>query len=227
MNTLNKILNSETIKTPWQHKIIDNFLPEDILTQIKKQIDIFYSEKEDKKAKVIMMDEALNLGISSCVVENIIDFSDNLIKNIQSIVSDHETNGFKKGTYFILPKFGLTGNNFFHKIHDENPFKVLNIVTYIYPENATGTILYKNNNINSFVKEILWKENRAFLSYPVQGKSWHNWLHMNNDKPRLTLNLFFEKIEGMKNSLFKKEESSENILWLYEQFGKEKLTITI
>jgi hypothetical protein len=229
MDVVNKILNSETIKNPWQHKIIDNFLPEDILISIKQQINIFYTEKENKKAKVIMMDEALNLGISSCVVEKIVDFSDNLIKNIQVIVSDHETNNFEKGTYFIFPKFGLTGNNFVHKIHDENPFKVLNIVTYIYPEIATGTILYKKNDINSFAKEIPWKENRAFLTYPVQGKSWHNWLHINSDEPRLTLNLFFEKIEGFKNSLHNKQkkENFNNILWMYEQFGKEKLVITI
>jgi hypothetical protein len=227
MKTVEKIITSETVFFPWQHKIIDNFLPEDLFEQLQNQIKIFYKEKEDKRAKVIMMDEALKLGIKEETVEKIIDFSDDLIKNIEKIIGNHTTNNFNSGTYFILPKFGLTGNNFIHKIHDENPFKVLNIVTYIYPEKATGTILYKKNNINSFSKEIEWKKNRAFLTYPIEGRSWHNWLHVNNNLPRVTLNLFFEKIEGMKNSLYKEGENFENILWLYEQFGKEKLTVTI
>jgi hypothetical protein len=227
MKTVDKIINSETFFSPWHHKIIDNFLSEDLFQQIHDQIKIFYQEKEDGRAKVIMMDEALKLGMREKTVEKIVDFSDNLIKNIKCIIGNHQTNNFKSGTYFILPKFGLTGNDFTHTIHDENPFKVLNIVTYIYPEMATGTILYKNNDINSFEKKIEWKQNRAFLTYPIEGKSWHNWLHLNNDLPRVTLNLFFEKIEGMKNTIHRKGEDFENALWLYEQFGKEKLQFTI
>ena len=52
-------------------------------------------------------------------------------------------------------------------------------------------------------------------------------MHLNDDSPRVTLNMFFEKMEGMKNSMYKENESPENILWLYEQFGKEKLMMTV
>ena len=227
MDIIENIINSETIKHPWQHKIIDNFLDEELLSEITKQIDLFYREKEDGRAKVLMMREALDLGMKESTVDKIVDFCDHLIKNIKVIIGDHETNNFGKGSYFIIPKFGITGKNFVHKIHDENPFKVLNIVTYLYPENAIGTILYTQNNYNTLCKEIPWKENRAFLTYPIKDKSWHNWMHLNDDKPRVTLNMFFEKMEGMKNTMHKGNESPDNILWLYEQFGKEKLMVTI
>lgn len=227
MNVIDNIVNSETLISPWQHKLIDNFLPPELLLDIKSQIEIFYKEKENNRAKVLMMPEALEMGMKQKTVDDIVNFCDGLIKNIESIIGDHETNGFKKGNYFIIPKFGITGKNFVHKIHDENPFKVLNIVTYLYPEKAIGTILYKENDYKTFCKEIPWKENRAFLTYPIKGKSWHNWMHLNDDSPRVTLNMFFEKMEGMKNSMYKENESPENILWLYEQFGKEKLMMTV
>jgi hypothetical protein len=227
MNSLENIITTKTIENPWQHKIIDNFLPEQLLNDIMDQMHLFYLEKEDNRAKVLMMKEALNLGIKENTVEKIVDFCDLLIKNIVSIVQNHETNNFTKGTYFIIPKFGITGKNFTHKIHDENPFKVLNIVTYLYPNEAIGTILYSKNDENSLSNTIPWKRNRAFLSYPLEGKSWHNWMHLNDDRPRVTLNMFFEKIEGMKNTMMRENESPENILWLYEQFGKEKLVVTV
>jgi hypothetical protein len=227
MNFLENIINTETIENPWQYKIIDNFLPEELLLDLIEQINLFYSEKEDNRAKILMMKEALNLGMKDNTIEKIVDFCDVLIKNINSIIANHQTNNFTKGTYFIIPKFGITGKNFIHKIHDENPFKVLNIVTYLYPNVAKGTILYAKNDENSLISEIPWKTNRAFLSYPVKGKSWHNWMHLNDDRPRVTLNMFFEKIEGMKNTMMGINESPENILWLYEQFGKEKLMVTI
>lgn len=227
MNSIDHIINAETLENPWQHKIIDNFLPEELLSDILEQINLFYSEKQDNRAKILMMKEALDLGMKDTTIEKIVDFCDFLIKNIKVIIGDHETNDFKKGSYFIIPKFGITGKNFVHKIHDENPFKVLNIVTYLYPDVARGTILYTKDDENSLVNEIPWEKNRAFLSYPMKGKSWHNWMHLHDDRPRVTLNMFFEKIEGMRNTMMSNNETPENILWLYEQFGKEKLVVTI
>lgn len=226
---IEKITNAKIINYPWPHKIIDDFLPESMVIKIKENYDAIFKYCAEKKTYAVMMDEFISVGGDEHLVEEIVDFCDMLIKNIKEIIGENDTNNFTSGNYFIMPKFGVTGKNYIEDIHDENPFKVLNIVVYLHPEESEGTRLFTNNSIDSYVTSIEWKENRAFLTYPIKGKSWHNWQHLNSDIPRITLNMFFEKMEGFPQAvdLHDDDKSKDTALWMFDQFGKEKLTVII
>jgi hypothetical protein len=97
--------------------------------------------------------------------------------------------------------------------------KTLALIIYLIPENTLGTKLYKNNNVNSFAKEIEWKENRGFLMCTEPGKSWHSYV--NNGQPRYTLNLYYEKLESLAN--IKNNNTIERSLWFLNNMDQKGL----
>ena len=76
-----------------------------------------------------------------------------------------------------------------HPIHDEAENKVLSAVTYLYPTQGQGTLLYDGNK--DFVKQIPWKPNRTMIFAGETGVTWHSY--KSTDNVRLTLNSFFLK----------------------------------
>ncbi len=76
-----------------------------------------------------------------------------------------------------------------HPVHDEAPSKKLSVVVYISPEISDGTYVYTGSHKLSFVKEIAWKVNRAFIFKGIRGVTWHSFANK-QDLPRLTINYF-------------------------------------
>lgn len=74
-----------------------------------------------------------------------------------------------------------------YPIHDEWPDKVLSAVTYIFPEQATGTLLY--NEDKSYHSTATWKPNSTLIFPGLTGKTWHNY-SSSEGSIRITQNTF-------------------------------------
>lgn len=226
MIDIQKILDAPMLKEPWEHKIIDNFFPEEVFSKIRNAAKKLSNYAEEGKTKPVWMHEALDYGIEEDVVDSIIITADDILDNINDIKSKFSRSNSSQIGYFAMPKFGVSGKNFSYPIHSESNHKCLLFVIYIDPEVDRGTRLYKEKSEESFVKEIEWKPNRAFVMCPTDNDiTWHNWANLQNPS-RVTLNIFCEKLECVETSLLNsaKKDELKDLLWLYEQFGKNRLT---
>jgi hypothetical protein len=233
---MNRILDIPAIKQsqrythPWEHKIIDNFFPDDVYQQIR-QLGIQMSEQvvQEEKTYPMWMNEVLRRGGDPDVVDKIIDAADDVLDNINYLLEEFSQTQFSSQGYFAMPKFGISGKDFKYPIHTESSHKVILFVVYIYPEVDVGTKLYTENNEDSFVKAVEWKENRAFMTViDPHNKTWHNWSG-NQNPSRITLNIFCEKMEELENSIMHSgivegDDDLNDLLWIYEQFAKGRLT---
>ena len=124
--------------------------------------------------------------------------------------------------YFSVPRYNFIGSNVDSTIHDEGPNKTMAMVVYLTPEKTFGTKLYKSENPTSFVKEVEWKPNRAFLMCSQPGVTWHSF--HSKDQPRMTINFYYEKMENMSyiNSL-----GDDKVKWFYDQFENDNLYVTL
>lgn len=229
MIQIEKITQAPIIEWPWKHKIIDEIFTAksfDLILEAANHLSYLY--QQDKTIPV-HIDEAILLGISKSAENLILDSADLLLQNLKTIVCDYSINKVTPGTYFIMPKFGITGSEFRYPIHDESLYKVMNLVCYLTPANSVGTSLYIDQK-GKIGKQIEWKPNRAALLYPGKGKTWHSWTGHQSYHPRITLNFFVEKMIGLKDTLYKKGEQSDaldSLLWFYEKLGQNRLYIEI
>lgn len=231
MINIDNILSAPLLTDPWPHKEITDVFNEQDFKIINQAATHLSYLCEENKTTPVHISEAIELGISKEATDLIIGSADLILKNVKKIVGTWSLNKLTPGGYFVMPKFGITGKNFKYPIHDESLFKVLNLVVYLQPENSQGTRLYKTQNLDSFTKQITWKTNNAALFFPGQQVTWHNWGGQeHSDIPRITLNFFIEKIEGLKDTLYKSWEDEfalNSLLWFYEKMGQDKLHIEI
>ncbi len=224
---IDKILNSSLLIDPWEHKVVDNFLPEDIYKKIREAAKYLTKFTIHGKTNPIWINEALDMGVEEETIESIVKVTDEILNNIDKILDQFtEPNKSNQG-YYAIPKFGVSGKDFQYPIHTESSHKSLLIVIYLEPDLEYGTRLYSGPKEENFVKEIEWKPNRAFMICP-NGKNdttWHTWKNTTSES-RVTLNIFCEKIEKMQDSLTKSSpgDNPSGLLWLYDQIGKNRLT---
>lgn len=227
---INRIISSPIITNPWNHKVVDNLFTEESFNIINEAANHLLHLSVHDKTVPIHIDEAISLGISKQAGDLILDTADQILQNLVEIVGPYSLNKLLHGGYFIMPKFGITGRNFQYPIHDESIFKVLNIVTYLQPTVSVGTRLYSSPSADSLVKQVEWKPNRAAVFFPGHGVTWHNWTGQPTDEPRITLNFFVERIEVLRNSLYKpgeQEDALNSLLWFYEKIGQGRLHVEI
>jgi hypothetical protein len=227
MINIDNIISANVETIPWRHRIIDNVFNDDSFKIINEAAShLSYLSVEDKTIPV-HINEAISYGISKEAETLILDSADLILANLKEIIGNNCQNGNFGGSYFIMPKFGITGKHFQYPVHDESIYKIMNLVTYLQPTDSIGTTLYGDPEGKTNIKQVEWQPNRAVLFYPQHKKTWHNWRGQPTDQPRITLNFFVEKGEVLKNSLFRPGEDVEDILWFYEQMGKGKLYVEI
>lgn len=230
MINIDNILNTEVSLYPWAHRVINNIFNKDAFEIINAAAShLSYLSVIDQTTPV-HIDEAIGYGISKDAENVILDSADLLLKHLEQIIGVHCLNGRLKGSYFIMPKFGITGRQFQYPIHDESVYKVMNLVCYLQPEHSVGTKLYSGPTAELLVKQIEWQPNRAALFYPGKDITWHNWTGQPSDQPRITLNFFVERMEALQNTLYKPgedEASLQSLLWFYEKIGQDRLHINI
>jgi hypothetical protein len=228
---IEKIKNAKLLTTPWEHKIIDNFFPQSNFLKIKEAAKFLSKFAEEEKTKPILIKEALEYGISEIIINDIIDATDDILDNIQDILSGFSVENNSNLGYYSIPKFGVSGKNFKYPIHTESNHKIILFVIYLEPDTDRGTRLYREKTETSFAKEIEWQPNRAFVMCPANNDiTWHNWINFSSPA-RVTLNIFCETLESLQTTVFNSKsiknastEEVEDILWLYDQFNKNKLT---
>jgi hypothetical protein len=230
MININNILNTAVSVDPWAHRVIDNIFSKESFEIINAAAShLSYLSVIDRTVPV-HIDEAIRYGISKDAENIILDSADMLLRHLEQIIGSHCLNGRLNGSYFIMPKFGITGRQFQYPIHDESVYKVLNLVCYLQPENSVGTKLYSGPADNLLAKQIEWEPNRAALFYPGKDITWHNWTGQQSDQPRITLNFFVERMEALQNTLYKPgddTDSLQSLLWFYEKIGHGRLHINI
>jgi hypothetical protein len=230
MINIDNIINAPLITSPWSHKIIDNIFDDKSFEVINQAASHLSHLCVSDETIPVHIDEAIALGISNESANLILDTADLLLYNLKEIVGKNCLNGAFRGGYFIMPKFGITGRNFQYPIHDESIYKIINLVTYLQPKESVGTRLYSGPDRSEFVTQIPWKPNRAALFYPKHRVTWHNWQGQPTNEPRITLNFFVQRIEALKDTLYKDgepEDALDSLLWFYEKIGQDRLTINI
>jgi len=230
MINIDNIIDAPLITTPWRHKIIDNIFDDKSFEMINQAASHLSHLCIPDKTVAVHLDEAIELGISPATADLILDTADLILYNLKEIVGENCQNGAFRGGYFIMPKFGVTGHNFQYPIHDESIYKIINLVTYLQPTDSIGTQLYSGPDKSNFVTQIPWTPNRALLIYPGHRITWHNWQGQPTNEPRITLNFFVERIEALKDTLYKpgeQEDALNSLLWFYEKLGQGRLHINI
>ena len=221
MIDIDKILKSPIISDPWDHQIIDDFFDDQTFKQIQKVAKIFETLKDYDTPEIVWMNELKDLGVDDTVVNLIIDDANAIANNFYKISEPYKNKLKSNLGYFNNPRFGVCPPNTINEIHDEGTNKIMALIVYIDPEESQGTLLYKDKDEKSFVKEIQWKPNRAFLMFSQPNITWHKY--DSKATTRVTLNFYYEKLEALDHLLT--SNSIEKLNWLHEQFLNNKLYI--
>lgn len=233
---IEKIKNAPMLTDPWEHKIVDDLFPKEIFEKINSvAAKLSKDHTYEGKTNPMWMNEVLRNGGDPETVQYIIDAADDVLDNINYLMDDFSDHQVSSQGYFSMPKFGISGNNFAYPVHAESSHKVINLVTYIYPEMDEGTRLYRTEEESSYVKTVEWKENRTFIMTTPASKlddiTWHTWISGINPS-RITLNIFCEKLELLHESILNSGKKvgknvgnkEDDLIWLYDQFAQGHLT---
>ena len=127
-----------------------------------------------------------------------------------------------------MPKIAVTGSGCQYPIHTDSCHKVFTALVYVYPEQNVGTALYRTKNEKDHAYTVEWKPNRCFIFCPYDNKdTWHSWSNMERSNNRVTLKFEIEKIENIGKDTDPKDRTYsdiEDMIWMYDQFGKGHLT---
>lgn len=172
----------EKFNYPYEYIVIDDYLPQDDYAEIvhevltnhnkfssdhlgRERTHVFTNEKNDTSGQWQFIADEANIFDEKYLLDNF-----EVHRPYRSLKKAYDINWSKPGHQ--------------HKIHAEAKNKVLTAVTYLYPEKATGTLLYDKNK--KLVTEIEWKPNRCFVMCGVSDTTWHSFVAP-IDSPRVTL----------------------------------------
>lgn len=196
MFNIDNVINSQVLKSPWLHQVIDNFFaPEDF----EKVSTAAKTLQETYKEQLITADDCLSIAevydsIGEEVFNIILEANRKLLDNIEQLVKPYP-NHYRHTEYVSFPSIHiLPPNTDWQKLHDEAKDKTISIVVYLDPEISVGTTLYQSNDRNSLSKEIEWKPNTAMLFCGEDNVTWHDFCSRENT--RLTLNYFIRTLES-------------------------------
>jgi len=222
MINIDNILKSPIITDPWPHQIVDNVFDDETFKKIQNVAMFINTLNDYDTPEIIWLNELLSLGVDSNIINTIVDDADLIVKNYQQISNYYPNKLTSNLGYFNNPRFGACPPNTINEIHDEGLNKTMALIIYVDPVESCGTFLYADNSEHSFKKEVEWKPNRAMIMFSQPNVTWHKY--NSKDKPRITLNFYYEKIEALEH--LKNNQDQEKMLWLYSMFGENKLIFT-
>lgn len=151
--------NIQYFDNPFEHVVIDNFFDKEDYEfclqglNEKKELGIWNSTDKVRKRKL----KKDLFDYKKDTNERFAKYFE-LIDSLDSIKIDPE----KEYTSEYVYSLRLKDENFpEYPLHTENIYKAITVVVYMSEEPNCGTELYDNNK--KFVKEIEWKNNRAFI----------------------------------------------------------------
>jgi hypothetical protein len=169
------------IEQPWPHIIIDEFYDQTFFDAMRQEIIGHVKKNGIRSSQTFYrstdptFEYQFPITSQCCASRNYIEllgqFKDH--RDYSTLSCYHEINVIIDG--------------YDYPIHDENPRKVLSVVTYITPEESTGTLIYDCDK--NFVKEVEWKPNRTLVFAGLTNITWHAY-RVERMMPRITLNTF-------------------------------------
>ena len=224
MINIDNILKTSIVKEPWEYQLVDNILTEETYKKLLHGGLILAEAAADepRDPNGIWMHDAKRYGVTDDIINLIMKINGQLLKNHSQILSKYSDPMHSKIGYFSIPRYNFIGPNVNGTIHDEGSNKTMSMVIYLMPEETYGTRLYREEDYSTFVKEVEWKTNRAFIMCSKPGVTWHSF--HSDHQPRLTINFYYEKMENMNyiNNL-----GIDKMEWFYDQFIEEKLYINL
>ena len=186
--------------TPFRHAVIDNFFNDKDYKSLTEILN--HNEKTIEFIKGSIID----LSKDPDQVHNWVTTPDEImapyfkyISSLETLKLDHEKEFSSEYRYYVRSK-----NSDFdpYPIHTENLYKAMSLVVYMGEHHNYGTELYDNDR--EFVKEIEWKDNRAFImcGYSNQkGKlSGNSTWHAYRIKPETIRRTIFGYVCATENS---------------------------
>ena len=149
---IENLKNANVITDPWEHIVIDNFLPVDIFNDISNAAKLLSPHVKKGHWRGIFLREAELLGVQKQTINTIINLTDTILDNIEDITKPFSH--FNKSTsgYACMPKIAITSSGCQYPIHTDSCLKVLTLLVYVYPDNNVGTALYRTKNKNDYVQ---------------------------------------------------------------------------
>jgi hypothetical protein len=178
---------------PWKHVVIDNFLDQKTFDWIENHLK---NKRHFVKGQPKYKENHLAIEPVSEIHKKLSPFV--LLIKDKYFDKLNYANKPCPDVYYPHIQIMVCNSNFSNKaaIHQDDDNKLMTIILYVYPKNSYGTYMFSDNKIESLVKQIEWKPNRAvcFVSQrnPDFQQSWHSFDNPQNDI-RLTVNLTLEK----------------------------------
>lgn len=219
------MINIEAIKRtkietdPWPHMVIDDFILPEYYQRISTLAKDIVSNMEFHDKEILWMSDLIKFFNANDETDLIVDIADVIIKEYETISNKFDKRQTSELGYFNNPRLGISMEQSIGEIHDEGKNKVMALIVYLEPEESVGTLLYNNSNLDSFAKEVEWKQNRALIMFSIPNKTWHKFDSSN--QKRLTLNFYYEKLEALEH--VRKTFDYDKVLWLLDKFGQNKL----
>jgi len=190
---------------PWHHLQVDDFLPPDRFSEIKRLAHFEYetykrtgtnSVYTDHKGKDYTSRNKYTRFLTHDIVPETNQFFDML----------PEHRGYK-GKLKKLVHWAITPENYNYPIHIDNASRINTCTYYVWPEEEIGTILCQNSSKNDdgdhikadkesdFEIEIEWKPNKLFVHNSIPNKTWHRYA---SKKERVVLSIFLVQPDLIK-----------------------------
>ena len=190
---------------PWHHLQVDDFLPPDRFSEIKRLAHFEYetykrtgtnSVYTDHKGKDYTSRNKYTRFLTHDIVPETNQFFDML----------PEHRGYK-GKLKKLVHWAITPENYNYPIHIDNASRINTCTYYVWPEEEIGTILCQNPSKNDdgdhikadkesdFEIEIEWKPNKLFVHNSIPNKTWHRYA---SKKERIVLSIFLVQPDLIK-----------------------------
>jgi len=165
--------------SPWEHILIDDFYDITLFSKMQKELVSIFNKVMPSRDLLLIDNISKFQATTACVA------SKPITESYLSLFDIHRK--YTKAT--IRNQIIFCNSKVDYRIHDEKESKILSAVTYVYPEQATGTRLYYEDK--SFCKDVSWQPNRMLIFCGQTGKTWHSY-HSLPNTTRITINTFIE-----------------------------------
>lgn len=151
---------------PWEHYVIDDFLPNELLEDIKSiRVN---SINNDKGSRTFVEERYFfTPDKSDRVTLSVVDFFKNSTSQFEEMF------GYDLNDSVLRLELAKDTSEFWQERHEDTLEKRITFIIYISGAGDLGTDLYSDNDEKCHAKRVEWKENRAVIFKPSPGK-WHS-----------------------------------------------------
>lgn len=185
---IDHVLNAPVHRTPWEHQIISNAIPDDVFARLQSQCQQFLNMDINGNLKFIFPEEFAEYDID--LYDEVRDIAQHIFDNTKRLTKDLYTKPRWYDSLTVYAHISITPPlpYKFH-IHEEGLEKIWSSVTYVAPQKNVGTKMYTKNDESTFVEEAEWIPNSTFVFCGQKGVTWHSY-ESSESTNRITLNYF-------------------------------------